>query len=185
MQPFSPAFPSTVLNCLRLPPASPFSLHQQAANVKACHFCPQSKPSLPPTFVLMLVCPARLSKHQLQPQLPKETDKAVITWPGPAKGLAVPARTDCIPRFPQAGLQHTPPFSPPEPSLMRVFYPQPESGKPPATLAKNQKKSYLYLMKRKEGCGKTLTTRTFQEPAFSLLLDMIPPPVRESPRTGS
>lgn len=55
-------------------------------------------------------------------QTPKETDKAVITWPGPAKVLAVCASTDYILQSLQAGLQHTPLFPPPEPLLTKKCF---------------------------------------------------------------
>lgn len=91
----------------------------------------------------MLVCPARLSRHQSQPQLPKETDKAVITWPGPAKGLAVHAWTDNIQQFPQAGLQHTPPFLHQNHLWPRSILPAAEARKAPGHTGKDSEEKLL------------------------------------------
>lgn len=100
---FSLDFSCTVLNCESFLCLS-LLITLTAANGNTHHFCP--------TFMLMLVCPARLSRHQLQPHLPKGTDKPAITWPSPAEALAVRTWTDCVLHFPQAGLHIHLSFSP-------------------------------------------------------------------------
>lgn len=71
--------------------------------------------------------------------------------------------------FPVACLLLTLAFSPLHPSLTKkYFHPQQKPGKSLATLAQTQKKMYLHQIqnKRKDVCGRILTTRAFYEPAF-------------------
>lgn len=114
----------------------------------------------------MLLCSAKLFRHQLQQQLLEETDKAVTTCPAQKK----PCQAKCIYPMFSSGLSaaHTCIFSTASISDQKVFHPQQKPGKSLATLAQTQKKMYLHQIqnKRKDVCGRILTTRAFYEPAF-------------------